>query len=332
VGKVARRARFVHLRPPDLRIRSNRRYVLPYFGEWWSMFRAAFAIARQFTLPVVMSRKTVGGKCSTSIGSCVVINDEGWVATCFHITDAIEKMMLECTSVRALRAQVDAIKNDASLSAKQRSKQLSAVPKITNEMTEECSVWWGVNDVNLVSSQGIEAADFAVGKLEPFDPSWISGYPIFKDPNKDFDPGTSLCKLGFPFHQIEATWDPTARQFNLPAGAIPMPLFPIEGIFTRTAELVVPGAPPSPFPLRWVETSSPGLKGQSGGPTFDKNGWIWAIQARVLPIPLGFDGVVEVKKAKQNVPQFLNVGLGVHPTTIMGLLDLMNVKYQVSHQ
>jgi hypothetical protein len=50
----------------------------------------------------------------------------------------------------------------------------------------------------------------------------------------------------------------------------------------------------------------------------------------VLPIPLGFEGEVEINKVKQRVPQFLNVGLGVHPATIVGVLDEMKVKYQLS--
>lgn len=296
------------------------------------MFRTAYSIASEFTWPVVLSRKTVDGTCSSSIGSCVILNEEGWILTCFHITDAFNKMADECRNVRAVRAQQQAIKADGSLSAKQRSAALNALPKLTGGMTEECAAWFGRDGVRLVHGGGIEAVDLAVGKLEPFDPSWVSAYPFIKDPTKDFDPGVSLCKLGFPFHRIEPAWDQAARTFRLPQGALPLPRFPIEGIFTRTVELVVPNAALPAFPLRWVETSSPGLKGQSGGPTFDKHGWIWAIQARVLPIPLGYEGEVKIKKVKHTVPQFLNVGLGVHPITMMGLLDQMKIKYRVSPQ
>jgi hypothetical protein len=296
------------------------------------MFRTAYAIASKFTWPVVLSRKTVAGKCSSSIGACVVLNREGWILTCFHITQSFQKMMQECAFVRSVRAQADAIKADPALSAKQRSKKLAELPKITAEMTEQCSAWWGRDGVRLVSARGIEVIDLAVGKLDPFDPAWVQAYPFIKDPAKDFDQGVSLCKLGYPFHRIEPVWDQTVGSFRLPPGALPLPRFPIEGIFTRNVDVVVRNAPQPPFPLRWVETSSPGLKGQSGGPTFDHNGWIWAIQARVLSIPLGFDGEIEIKKVKHKVPQFLNVGLGVHPTTIIGLLDQMKVKYDVSPQ
>lgn len=45
------------------------------------MFPDALEIARNFTLPVVISRKASVGKCSSSIGACVVINKEGWIIT-----------------------------------------------------------------------------------------------------------------------------------------------------------------------------------------------------------------------------------------------------------
>jgi hypothetical protein len=294
------------------------------------MFRKAYEKAAKFTLPVVLSRKSVGGQCSSQIGSCTVINDEGWVLTCFHITQAMQRMAQESALVKSVRAQIAAIRADTALRAQQRTMNIAALPKITPDMTEECSAWWGRDMAQLVGARGIEAIDLAVGKLEPFDPKWVEEYPLIKDPAKNFEQGAALCKLGFPFHRIEPTWDPAARAFRLPPGALPLPRFPIEGIFTRIVDVVVANAPPPPFPLRWVETSSPGLKGQSGGPTFDQNGWIWAIQARVLPIPLGFEGEIEINKVKQRVPQFLNVGLGVHPTTIVGLLDDMKVKYQLS--
>ena len=169
-----------------------------------------------------------------------------------------------------------------------------------------------------------EAVDIGVGRLEPFDPSLypISEYPVFKNPDKNFEPGVSLCKLGFPLNQVTPTWDEQADGFRLPPGTLPMPRFPIEGIFTRTAEIVIQGGPQLPYPIRYVETSTPGLRGQSGGPTFDIDGNIWAIQAKTIHRDLGFD----IKGQKQ----YMNLGLGVHPKTIFGFLDQVGVKYEVT--
>lgn len=77
-----------------------------------------------------------------------------------------------------------------------------------------------------------DGVDLAVVRLEPFDASHITAFPRIKDPAVELRPGTSLCRLGFPFHNIEHMWNPN-RGFVLPAGAVPLPVFPIEGILTR---------------------------------------------------------------------------------------------------
>lgn len=38
----------------------------------------------------------------------------------------------------------------------------------------------------------------------------------------------------------------------------------------------------------FIETSTPRLRGQSGGPIFDVNGAIWAIQSQTHHLKLGF--------------------------------------------
>ena len=43
------------------------------------MFRLAYKIAREFTFPVILSRRTIAGACSSSIGAYVVINADGWI-------------------------------------------------------------------------------------------------------------------------------------------------------------------------------------------------------------------------------------------------------------
>lgn len=126
-------------------------------------------------------------------------------------------------------------------------------------------------------------ADLALGKIDGFDMSRVAIYPKLKNPCVNFDIGENLCKLGFSFHSISPIYDETTNAFELPPEALPIPLFPIEGIFTRT--LVMKEGSSS---AKFVETSSPGLRGQSGDPTFDTKGRVWAIQSRTIHHPLGF--------------------------------------------
>lgn len=287
------------------------------------MFRDACAIARDFTLPVILCRKDMTGKCSTTIGSFVVINEKGWIVTAGHIVMQHGKMYLEAQAAREWEREYEAIKQDSTINAKEKSRRLSKLTRPAKNSTDRCvGVWanWPGKPM-LVESSHIEAADIGIGRLEPFDPNWIKRYPVFKDPSKDFEPGISLCKMGFPFHSVSTNYNAAKNVFELPPGTFPAPFFPIEGIFTRVAQIVVPGAPPSPIPLLWVETSSPGLKGQSGGPTFDSRGTVYAIQCKTSPYPLDFDGVPN---------QYLHAGLGVHPETIFGLFNKFKIDYKVS--
>jgi len=176
----------------------------------------------------------------------------------------------------------------------------------------------------------VEPVDFGLAKLEGFVPSPDQTYPVFKNPDLDFETGTSLCKLGFPFHSFRPSWDPAGDQFHLPPDALPMPRFPMDGILTRIVRLKeADGDPPFPFPQLWIETSTPGLKGQSGGPHIDVHGAVWGIQCVTRHFPLGFDPPVpNGKGAKEH--QFLNVGMGVHPTTMFAVFDQFGVRYQVS--
>jgi hypothetical protein len=84
------------------------------------------------------------------------------------------------------------------------------------------------------------------------------------------------------------------------------------------------------FPLKYVETSSPGLRGQSGGPIFDAHGSIWAIQSQTVHLQLGFSPQVKQGGTQHTEHQFLNVGWGVHAETVLGLLNQLGIEHNVS--
>jgi hypothetical protein len=292
------------------------------------MFRAALAKVSKFTAPVIVSRRTHAGACSSSIGTFVIVNKDGWIVTAGHILRQWHQLTLaKQQSAKLLKDRAD-IDADPQLSKKEKAIKLGSMV-IGKDDTVNCSAWWGkdgrklkqISYVSLMAPNFGEAADIGIGRLDPFDPNEIAEFPVFKKPDVNFDPGVSLCKLGFPFHSVTPVWDPQKNSFALPPGTLPMPQFPLEGMFTRIAEVQINGKGAPPFPIRYVETSTPGLKGQSGGPIFDKDGNVWAIQAKTIHLDLGFNA---------STKQFLNLGLGVHPTTIFPIFDKQGVKYQVT--
>ncbi len=120
----------------------------------------------------------------------------------------------------------------------------------------------------------------------------------------------------------------------MPKGAVPLPLFPIEGMFTRVVIAPMPemenggGGSSGKF----IETSSPGLVGQSGGPIVDSEGAVWALQSHTRHYPLGFSPPIpgQGKNPAAKEHQFMNVGLGVHAEIILNLLKQRDVEHQVA--
>lgn len=294
------------------------------------MFQKACLLAQQFTRPIIISRKTVDGDCSATIGTFVVINKDGWFVTAHHILDELNKIMLETEQTQRIRLAYETIRDDSSLSRLDRKKAYKKLTKLSGDQVERNSAWWGQNELRLVEVMSVPEIDLAVGRLEPFDESRFANYPIFKDPTKGITPGKSLCKLGFPFHTVQPEWDDDNQRFNLPEGSLPLPLFPIEGIFTRIILIQVDKPTRPKIPLEYLETSSPGLRGQSGGPTFDDQGTIWAIQSRTAHYALGFSPKVPGSRNGETEHQFINVGLGIQSSALVALFDEIGLDYQVS--
>lgn len=289
------------------------------------MFRNACTIARAFTRPVFLCKQAISGDCSSGIGSFVVVNDEGWIVTAGHIIDGLQKLIFE-EAHNARYPSEDAIEADASLDPKQKYELKRALKKRPADTTQKAGVDWSFPGSQLMDVSRHPEVDLAIGRLEPFDPTWITTYPVFKDPAKEFQSGASLCKYGFPFNAVTPQWDAATNTFQIPGD--PLPLFPIEGIFTREIDIEPINA--TAYPLRYVETSSPGLMGQSGGPTFDVHGAIWAIQSQTHHLALGFNPPVPGAKNGETEHQFLNVGWGVHAVTVIGALQELNVRHAVS--
>jgi len=108
-------------------------------------------------------------------------------------------------------------------------------------------------------------------------------------------------------------------------GTLPLPLFPLEGMHTRN--IAQGKSADGKIDALYVETSSPGIRGQSGGPIFDKDCNICGIQLRTNHMPLDFkaEATVEGKKVLEN--QFLNLGVGLHAKTIVDVLISRNVDF-----
>ena len=251
------------------------------------MFSKAVPIASGFTRPVVLSSRTPQGECQSTIGACVVLNAGGWILTAGHLLEIVRQHQESVRRHQGYRDNVVEFQRDTAADKRFRKKGVRTFHRPSTASVRSHSVWWGADGMRLVEAKVLPAADLALGRLEPFDPASVARYPVLKDPSRDYTPGRSLCKLGFPFQRIVPVYDEEANTFTLPSGAVPLAMFPLDGMFTRIVNARAPGSAEgemSPF----IETSSPTLIGQMGGPVFDGEALVWGIQSHTMHHPLGF--------------------------------------------
>ncbi len=294
------------------------------------MFAAACARARLFTRPIVISSRRQDGACGTAIGAFVVINTNGWCVTAWHILQESEKLNGAANAFQEAERQKAVIYTDRDLDKKERGRRLKALPRFEAQSATNASTWFSWDQARGHEIAAIPPVDLAFFRLLEFDPSWIAEYPHFKDPTKPMEQGRSLCRIGYPFHSITPVFHPDQNNFELPAGSVPLPLFPIDGLFTRHVNVQPVPVPAPPYPLRLLETSSPGLRGQSGGPVFDTTGAIWGIQSRTMHFPLGFSPPVPDGKPNEKEHQFLNVGWAVHVETLIGAMQELKIDFAIA--
>ena len=291
------------------------------------MFSKAVPVAAGFTRPMVISSRTTQGACSSTIGAYVVVNREGWILTAGHLLDIVRRHQESARRYQGYRGNVVEFHRDTAADKRFRKRGVRTFHPPAASSVRNHSVWWGVDGARLVEARLVPAADLALGRLEPFDPASIARFPVFKNPSRGYGPGRSLCKLGFPLHHIEPVYDEKTNTFTLPTGSVPLPMFPLEGMFTRVVNTRAPGSgegDPSPF----IETSTPSLLGQMGGPVFDSEAVLWGIQSHTMHHPLGFHPPVPGGPSGHVEHQFLNTGLAVHASVIRGFLDAEGIDYE----
>ena len=289
------------------------------------MFSQALKTVSQFTLPVIISKRTATGQVSCACGAFIVLNRDGWVATAAHIADDFAKYQQHRQEQQQYETEKHRIESDQNIPPNRKRKFIARLPK-NDEWITHISYYWGMPNCTINELRVNPVADLAVGRLEPFDNTRIREYPVLKNPNGDFAPGTSLCRLGFPFHKISATYDENANRFDLANGVLPVPFFPNDGIHTR----VVVVSDQQDNEAEFIEASSPGLRGQSGGPIFDSRGHIWAVQSRTQSLLLGFSPVVRVAGREITEHQFMHVGWGSHVKELIRMLSAHNIQFQLS--
>lgn len=292
------------------------------------MFKNAYEIASQFTHPVILSILFYDKSVESGLGSFIVLNDEGWIITAAHILDPAFAHQQHSAELKAFNEKVELINNNDKLKYHLKQRELKKLIPNKKWITNY-SFWWGNDIFKINNFEILRENDLAIGKIENYDKRFQKIYPKLKDPS-DLKNGTSLCKLGYPFYNIKTEFIEESNSFKLDHNVFPIPRFPLDGIFTRN--ILAGKSKDNKFDIKFIETSTPGLKGQSGGPTFDIYGNIWAIQSQTHHLDLGFSPKITRDKKEIEENQFLNVGWGAHVDTVVKFLTDKGVRFEISDE
>lgn len=286
------------------------------------MFENALEEAMVFTKPIITTVKTFRDKVESIPAAYIVINNDGWILTAAHVISPLIKQKQDKLELDEYEKKVKGIRDSEGDPKKIRKKINKLIVK--DDWLVSVSPWLGNNNLKMDGDVFFNFLyDLAIVKIKDFKPEEISIYPRFKKAEK-LRVGATLCKLGFPFANIESSFDHETNNFKLEK--LDLTYFPLEGMYTRN---IVYQDQPSGGTTKFIETSTPGIKGQSGGPIIDKKGVVWGIQSRTINFPLDFSPIIEKNGKKIEENQFLNVSWGVHPEIIVRFLKEHNIDFSV---
>ena len=291
------------------------------------MFVSGIETAARFTRPIHTIVR-VCGNAAVIPGAATLffVNADGWALTCKHVASQLEAADQLSAKFAAFKTERDQLptgkKSRTQLRALERKHGYSnGVPIEIYNRFINCAEGPLQLEVRLHAE-----LDVALLKFNNFTKLGPDTFAVFAKNGADLKQGKSLCRLGFPFPEFtNFEYDTAADQIRWTnTGRTESPQFPIEGMVTRHIG--------GPAGLTGFELSTPGLKGQSGGPAFDTSGLVWGMQAATSHLDLDFDVDMEVlrngKKRRVNDSAFLHVGRCIHVDVLKRFMQDNEVAFQ----
>jgi hypothetical protein len=292
-------------------------------------FVPAIEKAARFVRPIHTITRNYGSEAVVpSTASLFFINSDGWALTCRHVSDLVANADRVNRRYRQFQREAhDLIVRKRKAAVRELEKKYGYSERITVEIRNtfvNCAD--GKLDVKIVPHDKLDLAliKFSSGRLH------CDEFPVFPADTSALKPGLMLCRLGYPFPDFtNYRYDEEKDAIEWTGeGRVHTPLFPIEGMVTR---LILQGGNGRET-VSGFEMSTPGLRGQSGGPAFDAEGRVWGVQFATGHLYLGFDVHQEVLKMGRTVTvsdnAFLHVGHCLHVDRIKEFLKANGVAFR----
>lgn len=292
------------------------------------MFADAIEYVGGFTRPVkFITRNYNAGTVSPGTATLFFVNDEGWALTCRHVAN------LMISSAKTNANYIEFKKACAEVSGAQKARILikNLEKKFGMDQDRPVQIKLQFPDCfdkyEAIDITPHQKYDIALLHFRGFDKILYKGHAVFGEKGTDKRPGDYFVRLGFPFPEFrDFAYDAEHDDIVWTREGRPVtPRFPIDGMYTRNIA-------DDTGRITGIEMSTPGLRGQSGGPLFDEKGVIYGIQSTTRHLHLGFDMVNEEmvfggRKQKVNNQPFLHVGQCLNLSVIKEFLDNNHVRY-----
>ena len=291
------------------------------------MFKTAIQKVGQFTRPIHFISNVYGEQLiRPGAATLFFVNDEGVAITCKHVTTLIKQAGTIFQQFQNFQKE----KNNLQVSGTNNKKIKELKTRYGfDKPNNACQLLYQLVDcVDLKTIDIVEhpAYDLAILKMKGYSRLFYQGHAVFAKNSNELQPGVFLCRLGFPFPEFtNFKYDTATEQISWTNDVPRTVRFPIEGMVTR--HFGEAGGK-----IFGVEMSTPGLKGQSGGPLFDANGIVYGMQSMTNHLHLGFDMnnqevYSEGRKVKVTNQPLLHVGNCVHVDIIKQFLKENNIHF-----
>lgn len=291
------------------------------------MFESAIEKISQFTRPLHTISRNYGGLVSPGTSTFFFVNNKGVAITCKHVANMIPAAENINSTYIKFKAERDKLPKDGKYN--QSLKGLELKYKYNKETTVQLKHNFlnCFDKMEQIVCHVHPTLDLAIMEFKGFNKILYTSHASFIKDSSKIKQGKYLCRIGFPFPEFsnfkhnpdndDIEWTNTGNPNS--------PTFPIDGILTRFVGSPTDG-------ITGIEMSTPGLRGQSGGPLFDREGKIYGMQSATSHLHLGFDLkdkeiITDGRKTKVSNYPFLHVGISVHVDRIKDFLKQHNIDF-----
>lgn len=291
------------------------------------MFVKAIETTAKFTRPIhTISKSYKINDILPGAATLFFVNDLGYAITCKHVIELLVQSEKINNNYSAFKAERDKLPRNGKF--KLNLKGLMAKYRIEDKTTVQLKIRFMdcVDEMSGFTWHLHPMYDLAILKFDDFKNLMCNEFAVFKKDMNEIQQGKFLCRLGFPFPEFtNYKYNDQIDEIEWTATGANAPRFPFEGMVTRFLGDGKGG-------MYGLELSTPGLRGHSGGPLFDKKGLVCGMQSRTKHLHLGFDLVnheiiTNGQREKVSDYSFIHLGECIHGNIIKDFLKQHNVDF-----